>query len=143
MKGLMRPISLVLLLAACESSDAMPDGASGARGNLQLRDENNYSSESALTIPAIDTASAADLDICWTDVVKDLQCHEVVPDADLDTVALLRFAHLSEDEIAAELTSGQLAMSEVDGYADVVVTDFDSTCTKLSAFSFFETEIEI
>ncbi len=143
MNGLMRPILLGALLAACESSDATSDKSNGARGNLRLADENNYSSQSDLTIPAIETASAADLEICWTSVVKDLQCHDVAPDADLDTVALLRFTHLSEDEIAAELTTGQLAQSEVDGYADVVITDFDSTCTKLSDFSFFESAIEL
>jgi hypothetical protein len=143
MKRLMRPILLGALLAACESSDATSDKSNGAGGNLRLADENNYSAQSGLTIPAIETASAADLEICWTDVVKDLQCHDVAPDEDLDTVALLRFAHLSEAEIAAELTTGQLAQSEVDGYADVVITEFDSTCTKLSEFSFFESEIEL
>ena len=38
---------------------------------------------------------AADADICWSNVVDDLQCHPVSATADLDNVSLLRVAHLS------------------------------------------------
>lgn len=138
-----RSLICLALLSACESGDAM-DGARSddTRGNVRLRDEHNYSSQSSLSIPAIETASAADLDICWEDVVSDLQCHELEPQHDLDTLALLRFAHLSEDEVEQELTSGQLAQSEVDGYADYVL-DHESTCAKLSSLTFFDTPIDL
>src|SRR6185436_19206559 len=61
---------------------------------------------------------------------------------DLDTLALLRFLHLSEDAVEARLTSGQLAQSEVDGYLEYRA-DHSSTCAKLSSMSFFGTRIKI
>ena len=90
------------LLAGCGRS-SNPDGA---RGNLLLHDENNYTTTASLAIPTVETTAATDLDICWTDVINDLQCHTVSATADLDDVALLRFAHLSQEEVAAELASG-------------------------------------
>jgi hypothetical protein len=123
-------------------SDASDDGAKqGSRGTILLQDENNYSSVSSLSIPVVQTA-VGDLDICWKDAVKDLQCHDVDPVAELDNVSLLRFLHLSNEEVEKKLTSGQLSQSQVDGYLDFK-TDHDSTCTKLSALSFFGTEIDV
>ena len=49
---------------------------------------------------------------------------------------------LSNAEVEAKLTAGQLAQSEVDGYLDFH-TDHESTCAKLSSLSLFGTEIEI
>jgi hypothetical protein len=129
------------LLGACESTSG--GGADdGARGNVLLRDEHNYRSTSSLSIPTVETASASDLDICWNDVVSDIQCHDLAPQSDLDTVALLRFLHLSEEEVEVELTSGQLAQSDLDGYAEYL-TDHESTCAQLSAMTFFGTPIDL
>jgi hypothetical protein len=110
--------------------------------SVALANANNYGSNSRLSIPTVATASATDLDICWSNVVSDLQCHPLAPEADLDTVALLRFLHLSQAEVEAKLTAGQLAQSEVDGYLEYT-TDHASSCTKLSNMSFFGTKIEI
>jgi hypothetical protein len=106
-----------------------------------IQDANNYSTDSSLTIPVVETA-VGDLDICWTDAVKDLQCHDMDPVADVDNVSLLRFSQLSEAEVEEKLTSGQLSQSQVDGYLDFH-TDHASTCTKLSALSLFGTEIDV
>lgn len=126
---------------ACGGGDDDADkDAAGARV-IALQDENNFSSDSSLSIPVVETA-VGDLDICWKDALKDLQCHELDPQADLDNVSLLRFAHLSEAEVETKLTSGQLTQSQVDGYLDFH-TDHDTTCTKLSAMSFFGTEIDV
>lgn len=119
-------------------SDAEPQSS---RGAVMLRDENNYSSMSSLSIPVVETA-VGDLDICWKNATKDLQCHDVDPAADLDNVSLLRFLHLSEAEVEQKLTSGQLSQSQVDGYLDFK-TDHDSMCTKLSTLSFFGTKIDV
>lgn len=96
---------------------------------------------SSLSIPVVETA-VGDLDICWKNAAKDLQCHDVDPAADLDNVSLLRFLHLSEVEVEQKLTSGQLSQSQVDGYLDFQ-TDHDSMCTKLSTLSFFGTKIDV
>src|SRR5262245_15001242 len=102
------------LLSGCESTDKKPAPA----GNLLLHDENNYTSNSTLSVPTIETAPATDLDICWANVNKDLQCHDVAPQADLDNLAMLRFRNLSEDQVEVKLTSGELIMSQVDGYLE-------------------------
>lgn len=130
-----------LTCLGCGSDASDGDEPQSSRGNVQLQDENNYSSMSSLSIPVVETA-VSDLDICWKDAVKDLQCHDVDPATDLDNVSLLRFLHLSNEEVEKKLTSGQLSQSQLDGYVDFH-TDHDSTCTKLSAFSFFGTEIDV
>src|SRR6188508_572547 len=92
------------------------DEAASNEGAIVLTDAQNYSLDSSLSIPGVETASGADLDICWSDLVSDLQCHPVQPEPDLDNLALLRFLHLSHDAVEGRLTSGQLAQSEIDGY---------------------------
>jgi hypothetical protein len=135
------PTALLLLgLPGCGGGDEQAEGAPS--GAITLADANNYSSDSSLSIPVIETASATDLDICWSGVVKDLQCHDLMPQADLDTVALLRFLRLSEDEVEAKLTAGQLQQRELDGYLEHTTTH-TASCAKLSAMSFFGTPIEI
>jgi hypothetical protein len=93
-------------------------------------------------LPAVETASGVDLDLCWGEVQGDLLCHDLEPESDLDNVALMRFRHLSEQEVEQRLTAGELSQSELDGYLDFH-TDHESTCTKLSALSFFGTEVEV
>ena len=135
-------ISALFALAGCGEPDAEEDDGAGSGANLILLDEHNYTSTSSLTLPTVETASATDLDICWSDVATDLQCHELAPQTDLDNVALLRFLHLTEEDVEQRLTAGQLAQSEIDGYLEYN-TDHASTCTKLSAMSFFGTAIDI
>jgi hypothetical protein len=126
---------------ACAGASSETEGDS-TLSSIVLADANNYSLQSSLSIPTVETASGADLDICWSNVVSDLQCHPLAPQVDLDTVGLLRFLRLGEDEVEAKLTSGQLSMSEVAGYLSYEA-DHTSTCAKLSSLSFFGTPIQI
>jgi hypothetical protein len=132
-----RRCSAAALCLACGGEDAASNEAA-----IELTDAQNYDLASSLSIPAIETASGADLDICWSGLVSDLQCHPVEPMPELDNLALLRFLHLSHDAVEARLTSGQLAQSEIDGYLEYR-TDHASTCAKLSSMSFFGTPIQI
>jgi len=132
-----RPWVALALCTACGGDEAAP-----AQGAIVLADAQNYSIESDLSIPSIETATGADLDICWSDLVSDLQCHPVAPQPDLDNLALLRFLRLTHDAVEDRLTSGQLAQSEIDGYLEYH-TDHATTCAKLSSMSFFGTPIEI
>lgn len=134
-------VGLGAALGACESTDRDPD-ADEDRGNVPLLDANNYSSQSSLSISTVETASATDLDICWSDIMNDIQCHDLAPEAEIDNVALLRFLHLSEEDVEEKLTSGQLAQSEIDGYLEYNTTNA-GTCAKLSSMSFFGTAIDI
>lgn len=135
-------------LSACESTDpAGPDegnggSGNGASGNVMLADVNNYLSESSLSIPTVQTAAATDLEICWSGVQTDIQCHALAPAVDLDNLALLRFLNLTPTEVEQKLTTGQLAMSEIAGYLDYHTTG-DSTCTQLSSLSFLGTPVEV
>jgi hypothetical protein len=126
------------LAAGCGSA-AMP---SDPRGNLRLHDENNYTTDGSLTIPVVETAAAMDLDICWSDVASDLQCHPVSATGDLDNVALLRISHLSQEQVQIRLAAGTLSQSDVAGYLDYK-TDHSTTCAKLSQLSFFGTAIDV
>ena len=65
------PVLVTLALAACGGSST-PDVT---RGNVLLHDDNNYQTTASLTVPVVETAPAMDLDICWTGVASDLQCH--------------------------------------------------------------------
>lgn len=132
-----RPWVALGLCTACGGDEAAP-----VQGAIVLADAQNYSIESDLSIPSIETATGADLDICWSDLVSDLQCHPVDPQPDLDNLALLRFLRLTHDAVEERLTSGQLAQSEIDGYLEYR-TDHAETCAKLSSMSFFGTPIEI
>ena len=133
------PLVLLLLPSGCENTAKNQPPASG---NILLQDANNYHSTSSLKIPTVETASGADIDICWTNVVADLQCHGVAPQADLDNLAMLRFLHLSQSQVEMKLTSGELIMSQVDGYLEHHL-DHSSTCVKMSQLSFFGTPINV
>ena len=117
-------------------------GSTESGGNILLQDIHNYSATGLLDIQVIETAPAADLDVCWTGIIDDLQCHPVAPVADLDNVSLLRFLHLDELEVENRLSSGELAQSEVDGYVEYH-TNHTDTCMKLSQLSFFGTAIKL
>lgn len=133
---------LVLASFGCESTDGTKDDEGGGAPNIELGDANNYVTESSLSIPTIQTAPGVDLDICWGELTSDLQCHDLDPQPDIDNVALLRFLHLSEEEVEQRLAGSQLSQSEVAGYVDYK-TDHQSTCTKLSSLSLFGTPIEL
>jgi len=69
---------LVPAAVGCGGGNGNPDGGgTGPVGNVVMRDVNSYTSVSSLTIPVIETASGADLQVCWADIVKDILCHDV------------------------------------------------------------------
>src|SRR5262245_51711060 len=137
------PVIVPAFLAACGLAGCGSAASPGdPRGNLLLRDANNYTTTASLTIPVVETAAATDVDICWTGVVSDLQCHPVSATADLDNVALLRISHLSKQQVQVRLAAGTLSQSDVAGYLDLH-TDHASTCAKLSQLSFFGTLIDV
>jgi len=118
------------------------DGEEGAAGNVVLGDPNNYSSTTALSIPpAIETA-AGDIEVCWTGMTSDLQCHDIDPVDGIDNVALLRFDGMSEEDLEGELATGRLSMQDVDAYFEWE-TDHSNTCVQLSAMEIFGSPIDV
>src|SRR5262245_51675827 len=106
-------LAAALALAGC-SSDEEPS----SEGYLLLADENNYTSESSFNIPTVETAAETDLDICWTTVDEDLQCHGLAAKTDVDNVGLLRFLHLTEEDVEAKLAAGSVPQSVITGYVE-------------------------
>jgi hypothetical protein len=137
----MKPASVVaLLLFGCSQTD--DSGTAHDAGPVALKNENNYRTTASLSLPTVTTASGADLDICWTNLVSDMQCHPVTPQADIDNVAFLRLLHLSAEEAQVKLVSGDITQSEIDGYLELR-TENKTTCTKLSQFSFMGTKVDV
>src|SRR5688572_13555372 len=130
---------MALLVGAC--SDVSPS-ESGESDAIALIDANNYTTKSELSIPTVDVAADTDISICWGDLSTDLMCHEVEPAEHIDNVAMLRFLHLSEADVEARLTAGELSQSEVSGYLEYP-TEGEETCTNLSSMSFLGTPIEL
>jgi hypothetical protein len=144
--SLSRPKSLPLFavlcgaLLGCSGDPASP--SDDPPQDIVLSDEHNYSSESSLSIPTVETASGVDIDLCWANVTTDLQCHDVDPIADLDNVGLLRLLNMTEEDVEASIAADDLPQSAVDGYLSVE-TDHESTCAKLSDLTFFGTVVDI
>jgi hypothetical protein len=107
-------LSLAPLVGSCGSSGG--GGGNNPVGNVVLRDANNYTSQSTLTIPTVQTASGQDLSISWSGLSKDLLCH---PAASIDNVAFLKIGNMSQGDVETKLASGQLVSSEVTTYREL------------------------
>jgi hypothetical protein len=107
------------------------------KGNVVLKDTNNYSSLTKLTIPVIPTASGADLMVCWDGVKKDLLCHALVPDTDdIDNVGFLQIPNMSQQDVEAKLAVGKLDENLVKIYREYRVPQpATSSCAMLSQFA--------
>jgi hypothetical protein len=125
--------------AGCGGDD---DAGEDTTAAVELVDANNYTSNASLNIQSVETAPAVDLDICWSDVDQDLQCHAVDALNDVDNVGLVRFQHLSESDLEAKLVAGELPMSDVAGYISYK-TGNSSTCTKLSKLTLYGTPVRL
>jgi hypothetical protein len=127
-------------MTAC--SEAPSPDEPGENAAIALGDANNYTTRSELSIPTVEVAADTDISICWGDLSSDLMCHGVEPTEHIDNVGMLRFLHLSEADVEARLTAGELSQSEVSGYLEYP-TEGQETCTNLSSMSFLGTPIEL
>src|SRR5688572_32254291 len=123
-------------------SDGTASSELGGGVTIELTDANNYKTKSELSIPTVEVAADTDISICWDDLSSDLMCHGVEPAEHIDNVGMLRFLHLSEADVEARLTAGELSQSEVSGYLEYP-TDDGETCTNLSNMSFLGTPIDL
>jgi len=133
-------VPVFLVVAAVAAPPLVGCGSSGGDtvgtqpvGNVVVHDENNYSAQSSLTIPVVETAPGADLQICWSAVSTDLLCHPADP---VDNVAFLKIPNMSQDQVEARLTTGQLGESQVALYRELHTSGLTSSCAMLSALAF-------
>ncbi len=123
-------------LAACGGDDVECES-----GTILLQDSNNFNYQGSIDVPSITTASAMDLDICWEQLVSDIQCHDLDPLEDIDNVALIRFPQLSQEDVEYGLSNDSLLQADIDGYVEYPTQG--DTCTNLSEFTFFGTVIDV
>jgi hypothetical protein len=127
-----RALALLVIppLAACGGSS---EGTPPVTVDVALTNANNYTSESELHISTVQTASGADLDICWDGITKDILCHDIVPGSNgIDNVAFLKIPNMSKDQVQKKLTTGQLQVAQVSTYGDFHTANGSSKCVKLS-----------
>ncbi len=119
----------------CSSSE--DDGGSGPSGNVLVTDDNNYTVQSSLSVPTVQTA-VGDVEICWDGIDQDIQCHEVDAQTQINSLTFLRFDGMSKETVQERLASGNLTNTDIDVFFQYM-TDGQSTCANLSDFSLFET----
>jgi hypothetical protein len=121
-------IALAVTLTGCDKVVVLEDG-------------NNYTYSGDVTIPAYFTAPAVDVELCWDQVLNDIQCHELEPTEDINLVSLIRFPHLTEEDVEFKVSNDSLQQVDQDGYVEVET--LGGTCTNLSELSFFGTPIDV
>lgn len=108
---------------------------------IVLEDGNNYAYSGDVTIPAYLTAPATDVELCWDEVLNDIQCHDLDPTEDIDLVSLIRFPHLTEEDVEYKVSNDSLQQVDQDGYVELETKG--GTCANLSELSFFGTPIDV
>lgn len=125
-------LGLASLLVACGTPAEEED-----KGNLVLTDAHNYQSMSSLSIPVIETAPQVDIQICWDQVTKDIQCHDVDPITELKTAGVTRFHGKTPEQVQALLGQTSITSDQYDLYLDL--DTMGGTCGQLSSMSFLGT----
>jgi hypothetical protein len=122
------------LLMACGSPST---GGTQPVGNVVLRDANNYMSTGSLTIPVIQTAPAADLQICWSNLAKNLLCHDIISgtDTSIDNVGFAKIPHLEMMDVEQRLATGKDVTNLVATYGQIKTSQTTGSCTMLSALA--------
>jgi hypothetical protein len=107
------------------------------KGNVVFADANNYTSQTSLTIPRVQTAPGADLMVCWNSLQKDLLCHDIVaPTNGIDNVAFVQIPNLEQSEVAEQLAVGQFDENLARTYGDYHTSKSPgATCANLSQFA--------
>lgn len=133
--------SAVLLFVAAGCEDTGAEKKNQPTPTVFLSDANNYRAMGTLAIPTIETASGADLDICWPELETDLRCHAVAAAEEIDSLALVRLL-LTEEEVEGRLAGPGILMSEVAGYLSYQPAD-GVTCAKLSDLTLFGSPVDL
>src|SRR5580765_343821 len=134
----MRGASWIVSLAVFSTLPIACGGSSSKsewpKGNVVFADANNYTAMAHLQIPTVQTASGADLMVCWDGIKKDLLCHDVVaPDSEILNVGFAKIPRIDPGVLADQLAVGQFDTNLVLTYREFH-TVAGSTCANLSQF---------
>src|SRR6476619_7027729 len=100
---------LGFLTTACSDDAKAP--ATAAANSVKITNANQYTSTSSLDIPVVDTA-ATDLNISWSGLDKDLECHDVALPSGIRNLTLLRFQE-TRAKVAKRLAGDPISASEL------------------------------
>jgi hypothetical protein len=123
------------LAASCGSSTT----GTGTQpvGNVVLHDADNYSSTGSLTIPVIETAAAADIQVCWNNLQKNLLCHDITSgtETSIDNVGFAKIPRIGQMDVEQRLATGQDVTNLVATYGQIKTAQTTGGCTMLSALA--------
>jgi hypothetical protein len=130
---------ILVALLACSGTD---DTGADLGPSTALTDANNYTFDSTLAIPSFTTHEGADVEVCWDQVVHDMQCHDFAPTADVRNVGLMRAGSLTQAEVEEALAADALQQASITGYVQYTPQNGE-TCASLSEFSLFGTDFSV
>jgi hypothetical protein len=110
-------------------------------GEVLLADAHNYSFEGLLDGPSFPMAQLQDVELDWAELRTDLQCHALDPVAEVDTLGLMVFPYLSQEEVELGLSYDTLQQVDLGVYLEV--QPGTATRVSLKDFTFFGTEADI
>jgi len=139
----LRPFAVPTLLALTALVTGCGDGGSGppgpvapAPGTITIEQANNYTlTTSSLTVPVFPAAEKENLNVCWTDVVEDIQGHQVDPQKDINDVSFVPLKNGDKHQVEEWLNLGLLDEGKVDGQYYEFKTDGMETCATLDQFA--------
>jgi hypothetical protein len=126
-------------MSACSSS-----GSGGAVGNVVIKDANNYTSTSTLTIPTLQVAPMSDYTFTWDAITKNLLCHpagSADPAGSIDNVAFLQIKGMQQSDIQHKLAIGTLTSNQVAVYAEQHT--MGATSVMLSTFNNYDKSFDL
>ena len=120
---------IVAPMFGCSSSSSPKNTATA---NITLKNENNYSSTSTLSLGNVDTVAGQALTIDWSAVAEDMQCHSLDPLNTIKNVAIVWLPNMTHADAQVKLISGNLDLSTVGSYCEYN-TDHASTTAPTSS----------
>lgn len=114
----------------------------GAPPTLTLLDAQNYHYTSELVAPCQPVKAQSELTITWDGLDEDLLGVPADPSADVDVLAVARFASLSREEVLARINDGVIAMKDVTAAAQYEPPDGVTTAA-ISAFGYNGTLLDV
>jgi len=121
-------IALPLLLAAC-GSDV-----------IVLEDAQNYAFSTSLTADCQTVPAGEDSLVDWSGLDTDLQGHAMDPTTEVDEVRLVKFPHLTREEVLAAISANAIEQPDLEGYANYKPASGETSAV-FSSFTFFGTPV--
>ena len=144
----LRSFALPTLLALAALATGCGDGGSGSApppaltpNAVKITESNNYTlTTSSLTVTPFAAAAKYNLNVCWTDVVEDIQGHKVDPMKDINDVSFVPLNNGNKSQVEDWLNLGLLNDKKVDGAYYEFQPDGTATCATLDQFASLDGE---